>query len=122
MASLRQSAILAVHHWTDRLFSFTATRDPGFRFVNGQFVMIGLPVEGKPLLRAYSVVSPNYAETLEFLSIKVQDGPLTSRLRRVSPGDPLYVGLKASGTLLTDNLRPGGGCISCRRAPGWRRS
>ena len=99
--------VLSVHHWTDTLFSLTATRDPAFRFDNGQFVMIGIEVGGKPLLRAYSMVSPNYEETLEFLSIKVANGPLTSRLQHIRPGDPLFVGRKPTGTLLLDNLRPG---------------
>ncbi|MDP3415211.1 ferredoxin--NADP reductase [Falsiroseomonas sp.] len=100
--------ILTVHHWTDRLFSFTCTRDPHFRFVAGQFAMIGLLVEGKPLVRAYSVVSAPWEEHLEFLSIKVQDGPLTSRLQHVLPGDGVLIGRKATGTLVTDNLLPSG--------------
>ena len=99
--------VLAVHHWTDRLFSLTLTRDPGFRFENGQFVMIGLLVNGRPMLRAYSMASPNHADTLEFLSIKVPDGPLTSRLQHVKVGDTVLVGRKPTGTLLLDNLRPG---------------
>ncbi len=96
-----------VHHWTDRLFSFRTTRDPGFRFVNGQFVMIGLEVDGKPLLRAYSMASANWAEHLEFLSIKVPDGPLTSRLQHIRVGDRVIVGRKPVGTLVHDNLLPG---------------
>jgi ferredoxin--NADP+ reductase len=107
MSNLFDARVLTVHHWTDRLFSFTTTRDPGFRYQSGQFTMIGLMVEGKPLLRAYSMVSPHYEETLEFLSIKVQDGPLTSRLQHVKVGDTVLVGRKASGTLLTQNLLPG---------------
>ena len=107
MSNLFDAKVLAVHHWTDRLFSFTTTRDPGFRYQSGQFTMIGLPVEGRPLLRAYSMVSPHYEDTLEFLSIKVQDGPLTSRLQHVQPGDTILVGRKASGTLLLQNLLPG---------------
>ena len=107
MSNLFDATVLTVHHWTDRLFSFTATRDPGFRFQSGQFTMIGLMVDGKPLLRAYSMVSPHYEDTLEFLSIKVQDGPLTSRLQHIRPGDTLLVGRKASGTLLLQNLLPG---------------
>jgi ferredoxin--NADP+ reductase len=99
--------VLAVHHWTDRLFSFTTTRDRGFRFQSGQFTMIGMMVDGTPLLRAYSMVSPHYEETLEFLSIKVPDGALTSRLQHVRAGDTVLVGRKASGTLLTQNLLPG---------------
>lgn len=107
MSNLLESRVLSVHHWTDRLFSFTATRDPGFRFRNGEFTMIGLKVNEKPLLRAYSVVSPNYEETLEFFSIKVPDGPLTSRLQHLQVGDPIIVGRKATGTLVLDNLKDG---------------
>jgi ferredoxin--NADP+ reductase len=107
MSSVIESRVLSVHHWTDRLFSFTATRDPGFRFQSGQFTMIGLEVEGRPLLRAYSMVSPHWEETLEFLSIKVPDGPLTSRLQHIQPGDTVLVGRKPSGTLLLQNLLPG---------------
>lgn len=96
-----------VHHWTDRLFSFRCTRDPAFRFRAGEFAMIGLMVNGKPLVRAYSVASPSWEEELEFLSIKVQDGPLTSRLQHVAPGDTVLIGKKPTGTLVTDNLLPG---------------
>jgi ferredoxin--NADP+ reductase len=95
------------HHWTDRLFSFRCTRDPGLRFVAGQFAMIGLMVEGKPLVRAYSMVSPPWDEELEFLSIKVQNGPLTSRLQHVQVGDTVLIGKKPTGTLLCENLLPG---------------
>jgi ferredoxin--NADP+ reductase len=107
MSNLFEAKVLGVHHWTDRLFSFTTTRDPSFRFQSGQFTMIGLPVDGRPLLRAYSMASSEYEPTLEFLSIKVQDGPLTSRLQHMRPGDTVLVGRKASGTLLTQNLLPG---------------
>jgi ferredoxin/flavodoxin---NADP+ reductase len=107
MSNLFEAQVLTVHHWTDRLFSFTTTRDPGFRYQSGQFAMIGLMVDGRPLLRAYSMVSPHYEETLEFLSIKVPDGPLTSRLQHIQVGDTVLVGRKASGTLLTQNLTPG---------------
>lgn len=107
MSNLFDAKVLSVHHWTDRLFSFTTTRDAGFRYQSGQFTMIGLEVDGRPLLRAYSMVSPHYEETLEFLSIKVQDGPLTSRLQHLQPGDAVLVGRKASGTLLLQNLLPG---------------
>ena len=107
MSNLFEARVLTVHHWTDRLFSFTTTRDPGFRYQSGQFAMIGLMVDGRPLLRAYSMVSPHYEETLEFLSIKVPDGPLTSRLQHIQVGDAVLVGRKASGTLLTQNLTPG---------------
>jgi ferredoxin--NADP+ reductase len=100
--------VLSVHHWTDRLFSFTCTRDPTFRFSAGHFAMIGLMVAGKPLVRAYSMVSPPWQEHLEFLSIKVPDGPLTSRLQHIVPGDRVLIGRKATGTLVPDNLLPGG--------------
>jgi len=107
MSNFNEERVLSVRHWTDTLFSFTTTRDPGFRFENGQFTMIGLPVNGRPLLRAYSLVSANHEDTLEFFSIKVQDGPLTSRLQHLKEGDPIIVGRKATGTLLLDNLLPG---------------
>ncbi|MEK8048672.1 ferredoxin--NADP reductase [Ideonella sp. DXS22W] len=106
MSAFHEEKVLTVHHWTDRLFSFTTTRDPALRFSNGHFTMIGLRVNGKPLLRAYSVASANYEETLEFLSIKVQDGPLTSKLQHIQPGDTLIVGKKPTGTLVIDYLLP----------------
>ena len=106
MSAFHEERVLTVHHWTDRLFSFTTTRDPGLRFSNGHFTMIGLRVNNKPLLRAYSIVSPNYEEHLEFLSIKVQDGPLTSRLQHIQVGDSIIVGKKPTGTLLIDYLLP----------------
>ena len=100
--------VLDVRHWTDAYFSFTTTRDDGFRFENGQFVMIGLPTEaGKPILRAYSIASANWEEQLEFFSIKVQDGPLTSRLQHIRPGDSILIGRKPTGTLLISDLHPG---------------
>ncbi|MBB3172983.1 ferredoxin--NADP+ reductase [Endobacter medicaginis] len=104
---LNAETVTDVHHWTDRLFSFKTTRDPSLRFANGQFAMMGLEVGGKPLLRAYSIASANYEDHIEFLSIKVEDGPLTSRLAHVRPGDIVLVGRKPTGTLLLDNLRPG---------------
>jgi ferredoxin--NADP+ reductase len=107
MSAFPTERVLEVHHWTDRLFSFKTTRDAGLRFSNGHFTMIGLMVDGKPLLRAYSVASANYEEHLEFLSIKVPDGPLTSRLQHVQPGDQILVGRKPTGTLVVDYLRPG---------------
>ena len=99
--------VLDVRHWTDAYFSFTTTRDDGFRFENGQFVMIGLEVDGKPLLRAYSIASANWEEQLEFFSIKVQNGPLTSRLQHIKPGDTVLIGRKPTGTLLISDLHPG---------------
>ncbi|MCP5265620.1 MAG: ferredoxin--NADP reductase [Burkholderiaceae bacterium] len=107
MSAFSEAEVLSVHHWTDRLFSFKTTRDQALRFSNGHFTMIGLKVDGKPLLRAYSIVSPNWEEDLEFLSIKVQDGPLTSRLQHIQPGDKIIVGRKPTGTLLIDYLLPG---------------
>src|ERR1700754_4854823 len=104
MSNFYEAEVLSVHHWTDRLFSFLTTREPSFRYQSGQFVMIGLPVDGKPLMRAYSMVSPHYEENLEFLSIKVPDGPLTSRLQHIQVGDTVLIGRKASGTLLLQNL------------------
>ena len=105
--SLHQETVLSVHHWTDRLFTFTTTRDPSLRFSNGHFTMIGLKVNNKPLLRAYSIVSANYEDHLEFLSIKVPDGPLTSRLQHIQVGDNIIVGRKPTGTLVVDYLLPG---------------
>ncbi|WGM40477.1 ferredoxin--NADP reductase [Caulobacter sp. NIBR1757] len=102
--------VLWVRHWTDRLFSFAITRPESFRFRSGEFVMIGLPPapgESKPILRAYSIASPSFAEELEFLSIKVQDGPLTSRLQHIQPGDDVLLGKKPTGTLVLDAVRPG---------------
>ena len=107
MSTLGAERVLSVHHWNDSLFSFKTTRDPGLRFVNGQFVMIGLDVGGKPLMRAYSIASANYEEYLEFFSIKVQDGPLTSRLQHLKVGDPLLVSKKPTGTLVLRDLKPG---------------
>lgn len=107
MSAFTEEQVLSVHHWTDKLFTFTTTRNPALRFSNGHFTMIGLKVDGKPLLRAYSIVSPNYEEHLEFLSIKVPDGPLTSRLQHVQVGDTIIVGKKPTGTLLCDYLLPG---------------
>ncbi|MFI4976630.1 MAG: ferredoxin--NADP reductase [Caulobacterales bacterium] len=96
-----------VQHWTDELFSLRTTRDPHLRFESGQFVMLGLMVDGKPLLRAYSIVSANWADELEFYSIKVQHGPLTSRLQHIEVGDEVLIGKKPTGTLVLDGLRPG---------------
>lgn len=107
MATYRTETVTSVTHWNETLFSFTTSRDQAFRFRNGHFVMIGLEVEGRPLARAYSVVSPNYEEHLEFLSIKVPDGPLTSRLQHIQVGDPILIGDKATGTLVIDDLKPG---------------
>ena len=107
MTKLATERVLSVHHWNESLFSFRTTRDRGLRFENGQFVMIGLEDEGRPLTRAYSIASPNYEEHLEFFSIKVPNGPLTSRLQHLQPGDPVVVSRKPTGTLVLHDLRPG---------------
>lgn len=107
MSALNEERVLSVHHWTDTLFTFTTTRDGSLRFSNGHFTMVGLRVDGKPLLRAYSIVSANYEDHLEFLSIKVPNGPLTSRLQHIQVGDTVIVGKKPTGTLVTDYLLPG---------------
>jgi len=107
MSKYSTEKVLSVHHWNDRLFSFKTTRQQGLRFENGQFVMIGIEVEGRPLTRAYSMASPNYEEHLEFFSIKVPNGPLTSRLQHLKVGDDLLVSRKPTGTLIIDDLRPG---------------
>src|SRR5579863_4941723 len=107
MSAFNKERVLEVQHWTETLFSFKTTRDPGFRFQSGQFTMMGLEVEGRPLLRAYSMASANHEDNLEFFSIKVQQGPLTSKLQRIRQGDIVLVGRKATGTLITDNLLPG---------------
>ena len=105
--------VLWVRHWTDQLFSFGIARPDDFRFRSGEFVMIGLPGEGspdsgaKPVLRAYSIASPNWAEELEFFSIKVPDGPLTSRLQKIVAGDTVLMGKKPTGTLVLDALTGG---------------
>ena len=107
MAAFNVERITHVHHWNDTLFSFKTTRDTSLRFKNGQFVMIGLEVNGKPLMRAYSIASANYEEELEFFSIKVQDGPLTSILQKVQVGDEILISKKPTGTLVHDDLLPG---------------
>ena len=107
MSALRNEIVRSVHHWTEELFSFRTSRDKGFRFASGQFTMIGLRIDGKPLLRAYSIASAHYDDELEFFSIKVPDGKLTSRLKDLAPGDEILVGAKATGTLLLDSLTPG---------------
>ena len=107
MSNLATERVVSVHHWNEHLFSFRTTRDPGLRFANGQFVMIGLEVDGRPLTRAYSIASANHAEHLEFFSIKVQNGPLTSRLQHLKTGDPIVVSKKPTGTLVLHDLKPG---------------
>jgi ferredoxin--NADP+ reductase len=107
MAAVATERVLDVRHWNDDYFSFTTTRDDGLRFENGQFVMIGLQVDQRPLLRAYSIASANWEEELQFFSIKVPNGPLTSRLQHLRPGDEVLVGSKPTGTLLISDLHPG---------------
>lgn len=107
MADLMREQVTSVHHWTDSLFSFKTTRSPSFRFRNGHFTMIGLQRDGRPLLRAYSMASANYEDELEFFSIKVPDGPLTSKLQLIQPGDEVLVNSKSTGTLVPENLLPG---------------
>jgi ferredoxin--NADP+ reductase len=107
MVAMATEHVIDVHHWNDTLFSFRTTRDPGFRFDSGHFVMMGLEVDGRPLLRAYSIASASYEEHLEFFSIKVPNGPLTSRLQHLQPGDPVIVSRKPTGTLVLNDLKPG---------------
>src|SRR5260370_22270999 len=107
MATIGTERVLTVHHWNETVFSFTTTRDQSLRFENGHFIMVGLHVDGKPLMRAYSIASANHEEFLEFLSIKVADGPLTSRLQNIKPGDEVLVSRKPTGTLLLHDLKPG---------------
>ncbi|MGV6873029.1 ferredoxin--NADP reductase [Pseudochelatococcus sp. B33] len=106
-AGVYGETVLSVTHYTDRLFRFTTTRPAGFRFRSGEFVMIGLVVDGKPIYRAYSIASPAWAEELEFFSIKVPDGPLTSHLQKIQPGDTILMRKKPTGTLVLDALTPG---------------
>jgi ferredoxin--NADP+ reductase len=107
MASIGSERVLSVHHWNDTVFSFTTTRDASLRFENGHFLMLGLMIDGKPLMRAYSIASANHEDFLEFLSIKVADGPLTSRLQNIRAGDEVLVSRKPTGTLLLHDLKPG---------------
>ena len=107
MAAIGTERVLSVHHWNETVFSFTTTRDEGLRFENGHFVMMGMLIDGKPLMRAYSIASANHEEFLEFLSIKVANGPLTSRLQNIKPGDEVLVSRKPTGTLLLHDLNPG---------------
>jgi ferredoxin/flavodoxin---NADP+ reductase len=107
MAAISTERVLTVHHWNNTVFSFTTTRDQALRFENGHFIMLGLQIDGKPLMRAYSIASANHEEHLEFLSIKVADGPLTSRLQNIKPGDEVLVSRKPTGTLLLHDLKPG---------------
>ena len=107
MAAIGTERVLSVHHWNETVFSFTTTRDESLRFENGHFVMMGMLIDGKPLMRAYSIASANHEEFLEFLSIKVANGPLTSRLQNIKRGDEVLVSRKPTGTLLLHDLNPG---------------
>lgn len=107
MSTLREETVISVHHWNDSLFSFKTTRNPSLKFENGHFVMMGLEIDNKPLLRAYSIASANHDPELEFFSIKVPDGPLTSRLQKIKTGDRVLVSSKPTGTLIADHLLPG---------------
>lgn len=108
MAQYATEQVLNVHHWNDTLFSFRTTRKPGLRFRNGEFIMLGLQTEQpKPIMRAYSIASANHEDHLEFFSIKVPDGALTSRLQHLQPGDDVLIGSKPTGTLVMTDLSPG---------------
>lgn len=107
MASIRTERVLSVNHWSDEIFSFTTTRDASFRFEAGHFVMLGISLGGKPLMRAFSIASPHYEDRLEFLSVKIPDGPLTSRLQHIEPGAEILVNSKPVGTLVIRDLRQG---------------
>lgn len=107
MTEVYRETVIDVHHWSDSLFTIRSTRNRSLRFRNGEFAMMGIEVDGKPLLRAYSMASANYEDYLEFYSIKVEQGPLTSRLQHISEGDELLVSKKPTGTLLWERLKPG---------------
>jgi ferredoxin/flavodoxin---NADP+ reductase len=107
VAAVGRERVLSVKHWSESVFSFATTRSDGLRFENGHFVMVGMIVDDKPLMRAYSIASANHEEFLEFLSIKVANGPLTSRLQHIKPGDEVLVSHKPTGTLLLRDLKPG---------------
>jgi ferredoxin--NADP+ reductase len=107
VSKMIRETVTKVHHWNETLFSFTTTRNQGLRFKNGHFTMIGLEIDNKPLLRAYSIASANYEDEMEFFSIKVPDGPLTKHLQNLKVGDELLVGTKPVGTLIADHLKPG---------------
>lgn len=105
--NLYRVRVESVRHYTDKLFAFSCERPPAFRFRSGEFVMIGLMNGERPLLRAYSIASPAWDDRLAFYSIKVPDGPLTSRLQNIRPGDEVLIGRKPTGTLVLDALTPG---------------
>ena len=107
MASYTTEHVIEVKHWSDKLFSFVTTRSPGLRFENGQFIMLGMDLDGRKIVRAYSIASANYEDCLEFYSIKVPGGQLTSRLQHILPGAPILVSSKPTGTLVLRDVRPG---------------
>lgn len=107
MTSHAEERVTHVHHWNDSLFSFRTTRDPGLRFESGHFVMIGMKLDDRPVMRAYSIASPSWEEHLEFFSIKVPEGRLTSKLQHLQIGDRILVSRKPTGTLLLHDLHPG---------------
>jgi len=107
MATYTSERVIDIHHWSEKLFSFRTTRSSALRFENGQFLMLGLEVDGRKVVRAYSIASANYEEHLEFYSIKVPDGPLTSRLQHIDPGASLLISSKPTGTLVLRDLHPG---------------
>ena len=107
MTEIYRETVIDVHHWSNTLFTIKTTRNRSLRFRNGEFAMMGIEIEGKPLMRAYSMTSANYEDHLEFYSIKVQQGELTSRLQYITAGDEILVSKKPTGTLLWDRLRPG---------------
>ena len=107
MANLESVRVQSVHHWNDTLFSFRTSRNPSFKFKNGHFIMLGMEVDGRPLMRAYSIASANHETYLEFFSIKIKDGKLTSKLQKIDVGDELFISKKSTGTLIQDNLLPG---------------
>ena len=122
MAAFNAEEVLEVRHWTDTLFSFATTRDPGFRFISGQFTMIGLEVSGRPLMRAYSMASASHEDRLEFFSIKVADGPLTSQLQKIQAGDKILVSRRRPARWCRTTSCPASGCCCCRPGQDWRRS
>src|SRR6204780_2614239 len=122
MSNFNTENVVSVRHWTDRLFSFRTTRTPSFRFRSGQFIMMGVEAEGRPLGRALSLARGTYPDQLEVFSIKVPDGPLTSRLQHLAEGDEIIVSRKATGTLVIDNLEDGRNLYLIGTGPGSARS
>ena len=107
MPAISEEVVTEVKHWSNKTFSFKTTRDSGFNFRTGEFTMMGMMIEGKKLMRAYSVASANYDDYLEWVSIKLEDGPLTSHLQHIKVGDKIVRNNKSTGTLVNDHLLPG---------------